>query len=338
MNIFLDSFDHYNVAAQKWLVLAGSAPIAATYVRTGTNGMQAANTSSATATMTVAQNLGADEDSTIIFGAAFRTNHTNAVPYFRFYGDNGTVCHVEVTIDNTGIVRAKRGPDGTLVATGTGTFSGNAGYRYIEIKATVHDTTGYIEVRIDGTTVLTFTGDTRNGGVDTLIDRVVIGLSSPGTFNVDLQIDDVYINNAVGTANNDFMGVTEVRAALPNGAGAYAQLTPSSAVANYTTVDENPANTTDYVSSTTTGHKDSYTFADISAPRNPLAVQVSALMQGAQNVVLTQRQGTTDYDLDTVTPPSAWGFRRTNQDVNPATGVQYTLADVNADEFGVRIA
>src|SRR5690606_7067304 len=71
--------------------------------------------------------------------------------------------------------------------------------------------------------------------------------------------------DTTGSANNDFLGDQVVEGVFPDGDGASTDFTPTGGGSHYTQVDD-PAtalNSADYVQSDTVGHKDYFTFADL---------------------------------------------------------------------------
>lgn len=157
---------------------------------------------------------------------------------------------------------------GTLLGTSSGHTPINANeWHYIEAKVVLHATAGSCVVRLDGVTVLNLTGvatSSANGSVTHI--SLFQGTSSGN----GALYDDMYVCDAIdatatqGYSNDDFLGDVRVAAVLPTAAGDSTGWTPSTG-ANWAAVDENPANTTDYVSSvaTATGTRDLYTLADL---------------------------------------------------------------------------
>ena len=92
-------------------------------------------------------------------------------------------------------------------------------WHYFEVKVVCHDTAGYYQVRIDGVTVLSGTNVDTRAGADTRFVR----------FRMDeyyQYMDDIYICDTDGTANNDFLGQILVEAIFPNADGDNSDWTP----------------------------------------------------------------------------------------------------------------
>jgi hypothetical protein len=258
-----------------------------------------------------------------------------------FYGDTGGTQHITIVRNTTsGFLEVRRGgTGGALLATGTTQIQLSTWY-YLEISCTISDTVGEVHVRLNGspTDEVSYTGDTKNGGTNTSIDRL--------TFNVDRNnIADLYVLDGTGSAPlNDFLGDVAVRTLSPNGNGNYSQLTNSSgnSTNNYTFVDEHPYSSTDYVGSATSGQKDSYTLSDLPAGVSTVyALQVNGLMAKtdaslgqARNFL---RSGGADYSGTTRPLATSFVSYADLYPTDPATGVSWTVSGVNNLETGMEV-
>lgn len=261
--------------------------------------------------------------------------------YVNFYGDSGVTTHITVMRNTTsGFIEIRRGTNsGTLLATGPTQLLLNTWY-YIEISCTISDTVGEVHVRLNGSTTdeVSYTGDTKNGGTNTTIDRF--------TMNVDrCRLADLYVLDSSGSAPlNDFLGDVTVRTLSPNGNGNYSQLTnsASNSTNNYSYVDELPYSSTDYVGSATTGLKDSYTMSDLPAGVTKVyALQVSGMM-AKSDATLAQaryfvRSAGTDYPAATHALTTSFTGFYDMYTTDPATGVAWTVSGVNNVETGLEI-
>jgi len=118
----------------------------------------------------------------------------------RFYGDAGATRHAALNI----LPRQGSSAWGVIgVYTGSGAFllaSVNTAaplvqntWYYIEMQIKLHDTTGFVTVRLDGTQVIAVTNiDTKNGGTGTTYDRVRLGETGAGP--LVNQYDDLYLS------------------------------------------------------------------------------------------------------------------------------------------------
>ena len=195
--------------------------------------------------------------------------------------DSGGVIHLTLTWSSQDqLLRAWRGTQtGTLLATSSQTLAA-AAWVFLEMKATVADSGGTIEVRLDGTTVLSTTGDTRNAGI---AEIATIRFSSHfvGTFNrYLLRLDDVYLCDTIGSLNNDLLGDVRVVTLRPTADTAQADFTPLGGTSHFALVDDPPDDDGDasYVESGNVGDQDRYAYADLAAtPAAIMAVQVASV-------------------------------------------------------------
>ena len=86
----------------------------------------------------------------------------------------------------------------------------------LELKATIADSGGLVELRLDGASVLTFTGDTRNAGTaEIAMIRFSNHHISSGNRHT-LRLDDVYFCDTSGGRNDNFLGDVRVVTLRPN--------------------------------------------------------------------------------------------------------------------------
>lgn len=341
--IFVESFDGIDTAAlpaRGWTMVATPA-VSSVQARTGANALLV----NAQTEYILKGVPAADDHATFIVGCAVYTTLV-ASSLIGFYSDGGATAHIGITVTATGALEARRFPgSGTVLGTSSaGVITANT-WHYLEAKVTMHDTTGTVEIRVNGSTVLNLTGqDTKNGGTKAVFDSVIVG--NNGTLGTPTAyFDDMYLCNAAGASNNTFIGDSKVRCLLPNGNGNSSQLLGSDANStdNYLLVDEVPPSTVDFVGSGTDNQKDTYTFTDLpDASGTVVGIQISTYGlktdAGSRSVALVTRSGGADYDsadLALPTPSPIYVFQV--QNLNPATGVAWLRSEVNAAEFGTKI-
>lgn len=236
---------------------------------------------------------------------------------------------------------------GTLLALSAPSIIVLNTWYHVEMKAVVDDASGSVTVKVNGVTVLTFSGDTRNGETDALVYSVNF-TSDNGAGDRQISIDDIFILNGAGSINNDMIGDCSVVTLYPSGNGNYSQWVGSdgNSTDNYLLVDEaGVPNTSDYVESGTATEKDSYVFTDL--PGTVVSVKGVAVRAyasksdvGAQLMRNFVRIGGTDYpsavDKGPSVTPTYLGFSDIF-DQSPATATDWTPAEVNGAEFGVEV-
>jgi hypothetical protein len=173
--------------------------------------------------------------------------------FMKFYSPNGVVNLSYRRNISSNRLELYRGDGTTLLATGTTTTFTNDRAYYFQFHHTISDTTGTVEVWIDGVaegftfvTGTSTTQDTMNGAAETTCDR--IGFDT--TAGNRLYVDDCIINDATDTDNVALPDRLGIEALMPSAAGDVTGLTRggTDSGANWSQVEERPPNdVTDYV-------------------------------------------------------------------------------------------
>lgn len=335
--LFCDSFDHYATAdiLNKWTAFESSGTGQA--IGSG-NGRRSGNAWTSSNTLRGLLKAVAGSPSTLIVGGAFYLPSLPSTVAILGLWEGATI-HVQLRVKADGAVEVTRNT--TVLGTSSAGVISAATYVYVELKATINDSTGSYEVRVNGANVLSGTGaDTRNGGTG-VITQVNVNAAI-----ANIRVDDFYICNTSGSANNDFLGDVRVDAYLPNGNGNSSQMTGSDADStdNYLLVDDSaPDGDSTYVQSSTAGHKDTYTFADMShTPSTIHGVQVNMIAKkddaGARSIASVVRSGGTDTDGTTQALSTSYLDYMQIIEQDPNTSAAWTKTGFNAAEFGHTVA
>lgn len=216
-------------------------------------------------------------------------------------------------------------------------------YYYVEIKTTIHSSTGTVDVRVNGVSVISLTGqNTRNGGTG-VVDSVQLGTdivtSNSGTNS--WRANDFYITDATGTDNTGFLGDVRIETLFPSANGTTNQWTASTG-SNYTCVDETAPNSdTDYVSTRAVGNVDQYAFQDLTATTGTvLGVAVNTFDRkedgGARTHAHVIYSGT--LASGTAFSPSTTYMNHQTVFERRTDGAVWTISDVNGLEAGIKIS
>lgn len=334
---FVDSFDHYASAdfSQKYTSASGPPSISAGNGRRSTACLRLTST-----LQNVLRVL--DSQSTWIVGFSFRVSSLpGSDAAFLTFMDAGTnQCDVRLRSDGT--IRVTR--NGTTLATSSNSLSTATTY-YIETKIVINNSTGTLEVRVNGSSTnwISITGqDTQNTANATANTIQLTGVA--GGFNTD--IDDLYVCDGAGSTNNDFLGDVRVDCYLPNGNGNSSQLTgsDSNSTDNYLLVDEASQNgDTDYVQSATVNQKDTYAYADMSHnPASIFGVQINMVAKkddsGNRSICSVIRSGGSDTDGTSQALSTTYSDYRQISETDPNTSAAWTRTNLNSAEFGVKVA
>ena len=337
---FCDSFDHYVTAdlPTKWTSQVSGPAISAGNGRRSTASMRVAG-----AVRTLTKTL--DAQNTWIVGFAYKTSALPSV---------GTGCALVQLLD-AGTLQCdlRLVSDGTLQVTRNATVLGTTSFvlstgvvYFIEFKAVISDASGTAEVKVDGSSKLALTSQDTKNTANATANQILIG-SGSGTLGGNQDFDDLYICDGTGSApNNTFLGDVRVDALFPTGAGNTTELTRGGADsgANWSQVEETAPNSdTDYNEHATVGNKDDYSFGDIAhTPVAIFGVQILARAKkddaGARSLATVTRSGGTDFDGATQALSTSYIYYSDIREVDPATSAAWTAANLNAANFGVKVA
>lgn len=269
--------------------------------------------------------------STLIIGLAVKAGMSVNGPLLQLR--DGTTIQIALSyISNFGL-RITRSTTTTLAST-TEFILPPASFVYIEMKAVFHNTAGSIEIRVNGVTVLSYSGDTTSTA-NAYANRLDITATSS-----NFMLDDLYVCDGTGTANNDFLGDMRVDTLLPTADGTYSAFTPSTGTSHYAAVDDMPLDTADYVSGTTVGSRDSYVMSDLAMlPGSDIAgVAVFGVFakddNGIKNATTMLRSGGTNYDGVTFPLSATAKCLGKIYEKNPNGDVAWTESAVNGLEAG----
>lgn len=175
---------------------------------------------------------------------------------------DGATTQIELRTSGTGQLFFAR--NGTAISS-TSTQALQAGWHYIEVKATINSTTGSVEVRVDTVVWVTATGQNTQNTANNFISRVEFR-NLPSGFLKDM----VFIDTSTGI-NTNYLGDVTVGVFFANASGANTQWTPNPNQANFINVQDGinhtgtwPDGDTTYNSSATAGQLDDYAHQSIS--------------------------------------------------------------------------
>lgn len=342
--LFFDGFEGITTAQAtlRYSTFAGGAAISTSASPAAPNGQAAGISASGDCTI-----LTGATPATIVVGFRFMPRDlgqtiTSAINFLRLLDDNGVV-HLTFRCQTDGAIAVYRGDGTTLLGTTASTgLLAPGSWSFLEVKATINDSTGSVEIKQNGTSVLSLTSqDTRNAG-NANVGRIRFqghtGLGNNSWF------DDVYICDTTGSApHNDYLGDVRIVMILPTGAGDSTQWTPN-AGSNWDRVDETPGHDGDttYVSDSTAGDTDLYALADPTSSANTIrAVKVITTARkadaGAQNLELLVKSGTTTATSGNKALTDSYAEYNHTWIDNPDTSAAWTLSNLNALQSGFRI-
>lgn len=222
----------------------------------------------------------------------------------------------------------------TVLDTGTHTLNIDTTY-LIEVHVKIADSGGIIDVKVDGVSDITFSGDTKEGAY-TQFNSVKLGYLS-GTRYSFAYFDNFIMDDAT------WIGDTKIQKILPTGGGNSTIWNPSVG-ANWQCVDERPASDVDYVSTNAVDQVDTYEASDMAGSINTVkCVQIQSRTEsdGAStptNLKLAVRSGGANYFSGDKSVPADPKSLCNLWETNPADSLAWEEADVNAMEIGIKSA
>jgi hypothetical protein len=339
--LFIDGFDHYNVAGQKGWSVAGGAGITSG----GRTGQSLYTQGNWQGGYDGSAQKAFPARGEVVVGMAIKLGHGAGALPWRIEMREGGTAHLSIQMDGASRLEFRRGVGGTVMGTTTSPLV-NGSYVHLAFRLKVHDTTGTLIVKVNDATEISLSGiDTRNGGAAGLLDSIVF-ISGQITFEGawNMQYDDLYICDVVGTLNADFRGDAKVETIYPNGNGNASQFVGSdgNSTDNYLLVDEAlPNSDTDYVDGQSVGHKDTYAMGNLVTSTGFVqGVQPCPFWKksdaGARAACTVARLSGTEVDSSPTTLSTSYAYSPDIREERPGGGA-WTFADVNAAEFGAKV-
>jgi len=244
----------------------------------------------------------------------------------------------------TGTIQVRRGHyNDTIYATG-GILPKNR-WHCVEFRLLVANAGGRLELKVDGTQVIDYTGDTqKTANANVLSFR--FGRSAFIFANTcEGYYDDIAFNDILGGINDTWIGRGGIPAIFPIGAGFSTdlQLFPNTGEANWEDVDEKPPDDdTSYVFDTLIDDHDSYAASNLVAAGAISAVQWLARARsdlvGNPEIARILRIGGVDYQGADIGIDATYDYYSEILDQDPNAGPgAWTVAAVNGMELGVKI-
>ncbi len=282
--------------------------------------------------------LSAESTSTIVVGFAWQkaTAFANNFDIIRLY--NNATEMITLRQQTSGEIIVDRGSTQLFSTSGLGLLTGT--WYYIELKIFIHDTTGTVELWVDGVKEIDETSvDTRNGTPSTITHLYLMGDS------FDAQFDDLYVLDDSGADATDRLGDSRVETVFPDADGATNNFTAVGAgTTNADRVDDGstPDDDTTYNHSSTAADKDLYGFAALQGQVDSVfAVQVTLYARkeetGERLVRTVARSNVTEVQSADLTIGTQYRYLSNMYENDPNGGINWTEAAVNAAQFGIVI-
>ena len=323
--IFMDGFDYYSATqmTRKWTAVSG--PVLQTGVY-GNGKAMAFNSASV--------NLPANYATGLIGFHIFVPSAFTAQTLWQFK-DAGTI-QVDLRIDATGALFFTR--NGTVLGSpSSNRLAANTWY-WLEVKVTINSSTGAAEVRVNGTSWLALSAQNTQTSASAFFNQIGNAVGTGAWF-----WDSFHFWDTTGSLNNTWIGEHAISTLFPNGAGSHTDWTKSGGAANFSQVNENPADDdTSYNFSNTAGQIDSYAMADLVQTAGTIAAvainTVDRVDDASPHVIhhYYLSSGVAAESPD-ISPSSGYANHQSIRETDPNTSAAWTIAGVNAMEAGVKL-
>jgi hypothetical protein len=324
---FIEGFDHYNSILQKWTTAAVAPAFTSSGTRFGVGQCLSIGNNNIS--------KGMDNQATWIVGAAVYESTLVTATVISLLDSSAP--QMEVRATNLGALQVVRGGNTQLGITANGILSPAVWY-YLEFKATINNSTGSYEVRVNGVNVLSATGVDTQDTANAYANQIMFS----GT--TQYSYDDIYMCDGTGSTNNDFLGDVRVDTIFPTADGSSTDFTPSTGTDNYAMVDDaTPDSDSTYVSSSTLNDIDLYTYGDLQSLTGAVYGVQSLIFArkddaGARSVAPVIKTGATTAVGSDFALGASYTYGRQIFETNPANGsTAWTISDVNNSEFGIKV-
>ena len=335
--LWCDGFDHYGTVSRlldgPYADITAVSSISTSNVRTGANSLLTfANAS-------LRRVLGGAKTFVGLGGAFYWTslpagNNVQRVFDFR---DAGNFQQIVLYIQSTGTISAYRNTT-HLGTTATPVLTANA-YQHIEAQILFSQTVGTIEVRVNGVTVLSLSGqDTCNTAN---VECSQVTLAGGGGSGGNCYLDDIYAYDNTGSYNNSWIGDRRVLTLFPNANTATADWTAVGAATGYECIDEaNPNDDTDYINATAAGKISQFglqnTPAGVSAISGVVMIERARKTEaGIGNTKVSIVSGASVSAGADKPLTEIYTYRQDVFETDPATAAPFTPSGVDSLQFKV---
>lgn len=335
---FIDGFDHYSIPSQIPLKYTSYNDSGGSSGITTMTGRRSGSTALLFRISSDFVGLTFDPQSTWIIGFGLYMLSTETAELMRFTDSDGTI-QAAVSIGNDGTIRVHRGSysSGTLLATSSNSLP-ILTWNFIEVKLTIADSGGNFEVRVNESTWINFSGDTKQSStLATAVRLQVWGRSS------DNAIDDLYVCDSTGSINNNFLGDVRVDTVRPIGAGNYSEFSKQGSASNWDNLDDTTIDSdSTYNYSNTVGQRDTLDCGNLPAITGSIfGVQVNMAARkddaGGRTLRSLTRVSSTDYEGASQNVGTDYRVYRQVIEQNPNTTAAWTESEINTAEFGYKV-
>ena len=285
------------------------------------------------------------DQGTVVIGFAFYVDTFSAAQQVlvKFWDDTytfGRNTQITVQVHTDGKLKVYRGSElGTLLGT-TSTGLTASTWVYIEIKVKIHSSTGTVDIKFDGSSVLSLSSQNTSQTGNAYCQSLVVYGSNNGADHS--TFDDLYILDTTGSVNTDFLGPQRVVLLKPSGDVGTNQFMTSSGSNHYDRVNENPHDSdSTYLEDSTTGHLELFDYDDINGISSVSALQINTVAKLTDanqfSVKNSIKSGGTTSDDTAQAVGTDYQTKARCVETDPNTSAAWTVPNVNAAQFGFKV-
>lgn len=227
---------------------------------------------------------------------------------------------------------------GTIIQSSANSLMSINNWYHIEMLATIDSTNGSAEVRFNGNTtpIISVSGISTINGANDYVSSVFIERSSSRAEY--FFMDDLVIWDTTGTENNTFFGPVSVGYLPPNGDIGTNTMTPNSGSNLYSRVsDVPPDGDTSYVTASNQNDTMNLTFPSLDPTIGKVyGVVTNVVARKYESGSSAIRAGLNDVLSETLYQDFSYQYQRETFNKNPATGLEWTLDDMNSIVMNVK--
>ena len=284
------------------------------------------------------------------FYRSFGANYASGLVGFAYKADNaqanrtffqildGTSEQISIRTNGSSVPIISR--SGTTLATGSTVLSTGTWY-YFELKFTINNSTGVVELKLNGTSEIASTSslNTRSTGNNYFNGIAPYMSGNNGNRN---YFDDIYVLDTSTGSNTTFLGPVQVVGLNPAANGNYAQWTPNGGSNVGSAGDLFEDGDTSFNQSSTANQIDTYVLKDLPAAAGSVyavAHHTVARQDGgsARTMRPKYRIGGSDYNGSNFNTGGSYAANTEYKDVSPATSSAWTVSEVNGMETGYEL-
>lgn len=255
------------------------------------------------------------------------------------FRDVANAAQIRINLGTEGSVRALRGS--TALGRSDPCIAAG-GYHHFEAKAKIHDTTGYVEVRVNEVTVLNLTGIDTQATANSETSQFTFGqVQSPTGLAVGFgffDVDDVFAwdDDATDATNTivDFVGDKGAYYLPPDADTATSEFTVTGSATAYGALDDVPPSGSDYLDDTTGAARTIVSVAALPGNVSEVIAYMPVIYarkeeSGTVNLRGGVVVGTDESYTPTNSPSTAYAYMEPGpKTINPDTGVAWDSSTV----------